>query len=98
VQSLAGVATIVGFFIVPRLSLVLPGIALGRDDATLATAWRVSKRNTWRMIWAYFFCILPWIAISAGMSYWLFLHGHNRVVLTLVSIVRGLLWIPGGIL
>jgi hypothetical protein len=77
---------------------VLPGIALGRDDATLATAWRVSKRNTWRMIWAYFFCILPWIAISAGMSYWLFLHGHNRVVLTLVSIVRGLLWIPGGIL
>jgi hypothetical protein len=96
VQSLATLALIVAFFIVPRLSLVLPGIALGRDDATLATAWRVSKRNTWRMIWAYLFCLLPLIAISGWMSYWLFLSGHNRAVVTLVSIVIGLLWIPGG--
>jgi hypothetical protein len=98
VQFLASAAVIAGFFIVPRLSLVLPGIALGRDDATLAAAWRVSKRNTWRMIWAYFFCLLPWLAISGGMSYWLFLSGHNRAVVTLVSIVIGLLWIPGGMI
>ncbi len=77
---------------------MLPGIALGRDDATLAAAWRVSKRNTWRMVWAYFFCLAPLIAISGGMSSWLLLSSYNRAVATLVSLVIGLLWIPGGMI
>jgi hypothetical protein len=98
VQFLVNVAVIVAIFIVPRLSLVLPGIALGREDATLATAWRVSKRNTWRMVWASFFCLLPLIAISAAISSWLLLSSPNRAVVTLVSLVIGLLWIPGGMI
>jgi hypothetical protein len=98
VQFLVNVAAIAAIFIAPRLSLVLPGIALGRDDATLATAWRVSKRNTWRMVWAYFFCLLPWIAIGGGMSSWLVLSSDNRAVVTLVSIAVGLLWIPAGMI
>jgi hypothetical protein len=98
VQCLVDVAVIVAVFIVPRLSLVLPGMALGRDDITLATAWRVSKRNSWRMIWAYFFCIMPWIAIGGGMSSWLVPSGYDRPTLTLVSIVMGVLWIPGSMI
>jgi hypothetical protein len=97
-QLLVNVAMIVAIFIVPRLSLVLPGIALGRDDATLATAWRLSKRNTWRMVWASFFCLLPLIAISGGISSWLLLSSPDRAVVTLVSLVIGLLWIPGGMI
>jgi hypothetical protein len=98
VQFLVNAAMIAAIFIVPRLSLVLPGIALGREDATLATAWRISKRNTWRMIWGYFFCLLPWIAMSAGMSSWLLFSSYNRAVVTLVSLVVGVLWIPGGMI
>ena len=98
IEFLVNVAVIVAVFIVPRLSLVLPGIALGRDDATLATAWRVSKRNTWRMVWASFFCLLPLIAISGGLSSWLLLSGYDRAVATLVSLVIALLWIPGGMI
>jgi hypothetical protein len=98
VQSLAGVASIIAFFIVARLSLALPGIALGRDDVTLGTAWRISKRNTWRMFWAYFLCILPWGAISGGILYWVFLPDQGRAGVTLVSVVMGLLWIPVGMI
>jgi len=98
VQSLAGLVSIITFFIVARLSLALPGIALGRDDVTLATAWRTSKRNIWRMFWAYFLCILPWGAISAGISYWLFLPDNGRAGVTLVWVVMGLLWIPIGMI
>jgi hypothetical protein len=98
IQFLIDVAVIVAIFIVPRFSLVLPGIALGRDDVRLATAWRVSRRNSWRMIWAYFFCIMPWIVIGGGMSYWLVLSSYDRAVLTLISIVMGALWIPGGMI
>jgi hypothetical protein len=98
VLYLSVVVSIVGYFIVPRLSLALPGIALGRDDATLAAAWRVSKRNTWRMIWASFFCILPWLAIGHALSHWLLQLGHNQAAVMLVSIAIGLLWIPGGMI
>jgi hypothetical protein len=99
VQSLAGLASIIGFFIVARLSLAFPAIALGRDDVTLGTAWRVSKLNTWRMFWAYFFCILPWMAIGGGISYWLlFEPDHSRAAVTLVWVVMGLLWIPVGMI
>jgi hypothetical protein len=94
----AGIALLVGSFIVARLSLALPGVALGRDDVTLGTAWRVSKRNTWRMVWAYFFCILPGIAINGGIIYWTSLADHDPAVVTLVWLVMGLLWIPIGMI
>jgi hypothetical protein len=98
VQFLAGVGTITAFFVVARLSLVLPGKALGRDDITFGAAWRASKGNTWRMLWAYFFCILPLMAISGGMSYWLFQPDHGRAALTLVPLVVSLLAIPLGMI
>jgi hypothetical protein len=93
VQSLAGLVSIVGFFIVGRLSLALPARALGRDDVTLGVAWRVSKHNTWRMVWAYFFCILPWGVIAAGLSYWLLRTSYSRATMTLILVVTGLLGI-----
>ncbi len=98
VHALASIVTIIGIFVVPRLSLALPGIALGRTDVTIGTAWRVSKRNTWRMVWAYLFCILPWMAVGGAMSYWLVQPGRNRVVVMLVSVTIGLLWIPAGMI
>jgi hypothetical protein len=98
VQFLAGVGTITALFVVARLSLVLPGKALGRDDITFGAAWRVSKGNTWRMLWAYFFCILPLMAFNGGMSYWLFQPDHGRAALTLVPLVVSLLAIPLGMI
>jgi hypothetical protein len=94
----AGIALLVGSFIVARLSLALPGIALGRDDVTLGTVWRASKRNTWRMVWAYLFCVLPGIAINGGIIYWTSLADHGPAVVTLVWLVMGLLWIPIGMI
>jgi hypothetical protein len=93
VQSVAGLVSIVAFFIVGRLSLALPGKALGRADVTLGMAWRVSKRNTWRMVWAYFFCILPWSVIAGGLSYWLLRTDYSQAIITLVMVVLGLLGI-----
>ena len=98
VQTLLSLVSIVGFFIVARLSLALPGRALGRDDVTLGTAWRVSERNTWRMFWAYFFCILPGMAIAGGMTFWLFRPDHSRVEVTLGLVVMSLLMIPPGLI
>jgi hypothetical protein len=89
--ALASLGSVIALLIVARLSLALPGIALGRDGVTLGSAWRVSKRNTWRMYWAHFFCILPWGAISDGASF-----VQSRATVTLVRPVMGLLWIPVG--
>src|SRR5262245_51878382 len=90
VQSLAGLVSIVAFFIVARLSLALPVMALGRAHITLGMAWRVSKRNTWRMVWAYFFCISPWAAIAGGLTYyWLLRTDYSRATITLILVVMG---------
>jgi hypothetical protein len=97
-QFLAGVGTIAAFFVMARLSLALPGKALGRDDVTFGAAWRVSKGNTWRMLWAYFFCILPMMVFGGGLSYWLYQPGHGRATLTLVSLAVSLLSIPLGMI
>jgi hypothetical protein len=98
VQFLAGLATIIGFFVAARLSLVLPGRALGRDDITFGAAWRVSKGNTWRMLWAFFFCLLPLLVFNWAMSYWLFQAEHDRAALTLVPLAVSLLAIPLGMI
>jgi len=97
IQTLARLISIIAFFIVARLSLVLPGWALGRDDVGFGAAWEVSKRNTWRMFWAYFFCIFPGAAIIGGISLWLLLP-HSRATGTLALLVMSLLWIPVGMI
>jgi hypothetical protein len=98
VQFLAGVGTITALFVAARLSLALPGKALGRDDITFGAAWRVSKGNTWRMLWAYFFCILPLMVLGGAMTYWLFQPDHDRAALTLVALVVSPLSFPLGMI
>jgi hypothetical protein len=98
VQTVAGLGTIVVFFVVARVSLALPAKALGRDDVTLGVAWRASRRNSWRMVWAYFFCILPWMAIGGIMSFMLFKPANSQVTIMLVWLVLSLLWIPAGMI
>ena len=89
------IAAIVGGFVTARLSLALPGIALGRNDVTLAMAWRVSKRNTWRMIWAYFFCLLPvifvFVILAIGIQWIAIGTGRSQAVETLIWTVTDLL-------
>lgn len=92
---LASLGSVIASLIAARLSLALPGIALGRDDVTFGTAWRASRRNTWRMFWAYFFCILPWTVILAWIPLW---RLFSRSTVALVSLAMGLLWIPGGMI
>ncbi len=97
IEIVAGLISIIAFFIGARLSLALPGLALGRDNVGFGAAWEVSKRNTWRMFWAYFFCIFPGAAIIGGISWWLLLP-HSRATGTLALLVMNLLWIPVGMI
>jgi hypothetical protein len=87
-------SSIIALLIVARLSLALPGIALECEAATLRSAWSVTKRNTWRLLWGYIVCSLPLIAINLGISYLLFHSDHSRVVVTLAELASQLLSIP----
>jgi hypothetical protein len=51
-------ALFAGGFVMGRLSLVLPPIALGRTDIGLGEAWRATRGNTWRLFWGPFVCVL----------------------------------------
>lgn len=46
------------FFILPRVSLMLPAIALERD-LPLTEAWRATRANTWRLGLAMMLCVFP---------------------------------------
>jgi hypothetical protein len=50
------------------------------------------------MVWAYFFCIVPVMAASGAMTYWLFQPGHSQVAITLASVVMSLMWFPLGMI
>jgi len=52
----AGLA--IALLVLPRVSLVLPAIALG-EPLSLADAWRATRGNTWRLAWASLLCSLP---------------------------------------
>jgi hypothetical protein len=60
--KLTGPAALVGsailFLVLPRASLMLPAIALGRDLSP-TEAWRASRGNTWRLALATMLCLLP---------------------------------------
>jgi len=53
-------------FILARLSLVLPAMALGRRDVTFGAAWKISEGHTWWMFWAYVLCFLPVLVVVNG--------------------------------
>jgi hypothetical protein len=93
------VGTLTGL-IAARLSIALPGIALGREDVTLGSAWRVSKRNTWRMFWAYFFCAVPASVIVFVIFYFLgyWLLGYQAIVTFVLQFLSGVIWIPIGMI
>jgi hypothetical protein len=98
VQSLAGLIAIIALFVVARLSIALPAEALGRDDVTFGAAWRATRGNTWRLVWAYFFCSLPMVAVSGGLTYTMFQPDNDRIVVMVTWFAASMLWIPGGMI
>jgi hypothetical protein len=58
IGALAAVLSIAAALVIGRLSLVLPAIALGRTGVGLGEAWRATHRNTWRLFWGPFVCLL----------------------------------------
>ena len=56
--SFIAVGFVVAFLLLPRLSLVLPAIAVG-EQRTLWDVWRASRGNTWRLAGASLLCSLP---------------------------------------
>jgi hypothetical protein len=48
----------VSLFVLPRLSLVLPALALG-ERLSLSKAWRITRGNTLRFALATYLCMLP---------------------------------------
>jgi hypothetical protein len=48
----------IAVFALPRLSLMLPAIALHRD-ISIVEAWRATRANTWRLAVATLLCLLP---------------------------------------
>jgi hypothetical protein len=56
-ESVNFLATVLAFWVIARLSLVLPAIAIDHN-LDVMTAWRASKRNGWRL--AVIVGVLPW--------------------------------------
>jgi len=95
-QTLTGLVALIALFIVARLSLALPALAVGRAEISFGAAWAATKGNSWRLFWGYLFCILPWVVVVVAVEF-LFLTG-DRVLATLVLLAIGLVWIPVGMI
>jgi hypothetical protein len=62
-------ALAVALLVVPRLSLVLPVVALG-EPLSLRQAWRITRGNTLRLALATVLCILPGLLPSLPAFWW----------------------------
>ena len=94
-SMLPGVLTIAAAFVICRLSLVLPPIALGRTDIGLGEAWRATHRNTWRLFWGPIFCLILLVAPAI----FLFLYaGAERMTATVIMTAVSLISILGGVI
>jgi hypothetical protein len=96
VALVAAVEPFVSFavmFILGRLSLVLPALALGRRDVTLRAAWNVGKGNTWRLFGAYALCFVPVFVLTNGTLTFLS-HNDDHVAGTVALIAMSLLMLP----
>jgi hypothetical protein len=93
VASVEHLASVVIMFILARLSLVLPAMALGRRDVTLRAAWTASTGNSLRMSGAYVLCFLPLFVIRNGTLTFLS-HNDDHVAATLALITMNLLVFP----
>lgn len=64
-------AFLVAFAIVSRLSVALPAIAIGGPGASLADAWRATRRSTWKLAIGSLLAAVPALAVamlSASLS------------------------------
>ena len=92
---LPGVVTIAAMFIICRLSLVLPPIALGRTDIGLGEAWRATRGNTWRLFWGPIVCLIL-IAVASMLLSWV-VHS-DRTIATVVMTAEQLIFILVGLI
>jgi hypothetical protein len=93
-MSTAAALMIVMFFL-PRLSLVLPAIALG-ERLSLADAWRVTRGNTWRLACAVVLCELSLLALLLPLiSLYLYLYAYlsTRTLSVIVATISALAYV-----
>jgi len=84
----AAVALFILAFVLPRLSLVLPAAALG-ERLSAAEAWRASRGNTWRLLWASLLCSLPpYVLLSRPID--LFVRDETQVWSTVAETISSL--------
>ena len=58
-----GVTMAIGLLVLPRLSLVMPALALG-ERLSLRRAWRITRGNTLRLGMATALCMLPAVTLA----------------------------------
>ncbi len=58
-----GVTMAIGLLVLPRLSLVMPALALG-ERLSLRRAWRITQGNTLRLGMATALCMLPAVTLA----------------------------------
>jgi hypothetical protein len=86
--------------LLPRLSLGLPGFAVGAPDASLAAGFAAARANTWRLLWGTVLCLLPAVAVGAiAFAVWpgADVMLANSTLATATRIAMSLLWPPIGI-
>ena len=70
-RALAAIVFVGLLVIVPRLSLGLPGTAIGAPSAGLGSGYASGRGNTWRLAWGGLLCMLPVLAIGfATFTVW----------------------------
>jgi hypothetical protein len=80
VSTVVSLVTAVASWISPRLSMVLPAIALDLREVSLVKVWNGTKGNTWRLFWGYWCCVLTVVCLQGGITF--FTPEHSLVVLT----------------
>ena len=90
------ILTLVGVFVMARLSLALPSKALEGADVSLRHAWQATKGNSWRLVFAYFLCTLPFSAIVGGLGFLIYRPEMPRVLIVLFLVAANVAWLLFG--
>jgi membrane-anchored glycerophosphoryl diester phosphodiesterase (GDPDase) len=78
---------IVGFYVVARLSVILPALALEHDDITLGRVWKETRGNGWKLFWGYILCTIPIFAVASAGGWWLLTLNESRFVFAFGSVL-----------
>ena len=81
---------IISIFVLPRFSLVLPGIAIG-ESLSLSASWQLTRRNTWRLAMAGLMCSLPLVAPFAFL-FW-YVPNDTRTSSALLGTLNALVYV-----